>query len=160
MGDVVLRGESDTEHMRHKAVLLAATGAVAYTVSKIDLAFRGELGMPGFPASAQAYEMYDPVTGQSFNAAAGAVTVILVLSLARLPSTGWFRWLLLAANAVGAVVVGVAVVSFTARAVGASVSGYAAWTALAVGAVWAVSWGVAVVVELKRSRRRPTTGVL
>lgn len=44
---------SPAQHLA--AALTACLGALAYTVSKVDLASKGELGMPGFPAPAEAY---------------------------------------------------------------------------------------------------------
>ncbi|RKS06326.1 hypothetical protein DFP74_1954 [Nocardiopsis sp. Huas11] len=136
---------------RHTAaVLVAAGGAAAYALSKVHLALRGELGMPGFPAPPEAYEVYEPVSGQLSNAAMGAVMVLFVLALLRPPAGRLWRRPLLVVNGAGALLIGVGVLMFAARATGLSpglgepAQGAAAWTSLAVGAVWAVAWIVAV----------------
>ncbi|MEV2278345.1 hypothetical protein AB0I72_22435 [Nocardiopsis sp. NPDC049922] len=134
---------------RHTAaVLLAAGGATAYAVSKVDLALRGRLGMPGFPAPPESYATHDALSGQLANAAVGAVLVVVVLALLRPPTRALWRWVLLLVNGAGALMVGVGVVMFAARAAGAApgapADGVAAWTSLAVGAVWTVAWAVAV----------------
>ncbi|MFI6575689.1 hypothetical protein ACIBFB_07790 [Nocardiopsis sp. NPDC050513] len=134
---------------RHTAaVLVAAGGAAAYAVSKVDLALRGRLGMPGFPAPPESYATHDALGGQLANAAVGAVLVVLTLALLRQPSGALGRWALLLVNGAGALMVGVGVVTFAARAAGvapgAPAGGVAAWTTLAVGAVWTVAWAVAV----------------
>jgi hypothetical protein len=145
---------------RHTAaVLVAAAGAAAYAVSKVHLALRGELGMPGFPAPPEAYASYDAVSGQLANAAVGAAMVLLVLALLRPPIGALWRRSLLAVNAAGALLVGVGVATFTVRATGlAPAPGEpagvpAAWTALAVGAVWVAAWITAVATT--RAPHRP-----
>ncbi|MFE3460861.1 hypothetical protein ACFXKD_25240 [Nocardiopsis aegyptia] len=145
---------------RHTAaVVVAAAGAAAYAASKVHLALRGELGMPGFPAPAEAYEVYDAVGGQLSNAAVGAVMVLLVLALLRPPARTLWRLPLLVANGAGALLVGAGVTTFAARATGLApglgepAQGAAAWTSLAVGAVWAVAWITAVATT--RAPRRP-----
>lgn len=141
------------------AVLVAAAGAVAYAVSKVDLALRGELGMPGFPAPPEAYEVYDAVGGQLSNAAMGAAMVLLVLALLRPPSRALWRLPLLIVNGAGALLIGAGVVTFAARATGLApalgepAQGAAAWTSLAVGAVWTAAWITAVATT--RAPRRP-----
>ncbi|KOX11276.1 hypothetical protein [Nocardiopsis sp. NRRL B-16309] len=136
---------------RHTAaVLLAAAGAAAYAVSKVHLALNGALGMPGFPAPPEAYDVHDPVGGQLANAAVGAVMVLFVLALLRPPARALWRVPLLVANGAGALLIAAGVVSFTARAAGLApglgepAQGVAAWTSLAVGAVWAAAWLTAV----------------
>lgn len=144
--------------MRHKAVLVAAAGAAGYTISKVDLALRGELGMPGFPASAASYADYEPVSGQLSNAAMGAAMVTLIALLARPPRRRWVRWGLFAANGVSAVLIGCAVMTFTARAaglapgLGAPAEGAGPWVVLAMGAIWVVAWMVAVVAASRSTR--------
>ncbi|MCY9786371.1 hypothetical protein KIK06_20975 [Nocardiopsis sp. EMB25] len=144
---------------RHTAaVLVAAGGAAAYAVSKVELALSGRLGMPGFPAPQESYATYDPLTGQLSNAAVGAVLVVLILGLLRPPVGTFWRWALVLTNAVGAAMVGAGVLTFGARAtgllpgLGAPADGVAAWAALAVGAVWVVAWAVATWTSVVRIR--------
>ncbi|MFD0559339.1 hypothetical protein ACFQ3B_20100 [Stackebrandtia endophytica] len=131
-------------------IMTAAAGAVAYSVSKVDLAFRGELGMPGFPAPRAAYDSYEPFSGQLSNAAMGVLLVLLILALARLPTNRWARRALLIGNGVAVTVIGLGVAGFAVRAtgavpwLGAPADGAAAWIALAVGALWTVAWSVAI----------------
>ncbi|MGH8876082.1 MAG: hypothetical protein ACRD0P_01860 [Stackebrandtia sp.] len=128
------------------AVIVAGCGALAYTVSKVDLALRGELGLPGFPAPAASYEIYEPVSGQLSNAAVGLAMVLVVAALLRPPAKRWLRRGLLAANWLGAVAIAIMVVSFTCRATGLTPAigepaiGPSTWIALAVGAVWTAAW--------------------
>ncbi|MCX5129861.1 hypothetical protein [Streptomyces sp. NBC_00347] len=76
-------------HKKHlAAALTACLGALAYTVSKVDLARDGELGMPGFPAPAEAYATVANVeTAQLANAALGLLMALVALLLLRLPGT-------------------------------------------------------------------------
>lgn len=144
----------------HRSVTtLACAGAAAYTISKIDLAVRGEIGMPGFPAPQQSYEQItDPAAAQLGNAGLGLVLVLLTAALLRPPANTVVRRLLLGANWLGIAMVGTGVAGFTLRAAGVApglgepAEGAAAWVALAVGAVWTVSWVLAVL----GARRRPS----
>lgn len=78
-------------HKKHLAAALTACfGALAYTVSKVDLAREGELGMPGFPAPTEAYAaVADVETAQLANAALGLLMAVVALLLVRLPRTPW-----------------------------------------------------------------------
>ncbi|ADD39762.1 hypothetical protein Snas_0040 [Stackebrandtia nassauensis DSM 44728] len=131
-------------------ITLACGGALAYTISKIDLALRERIGMPGFPAPPSSYEDIPNVAAaQLGNAALGFVLVLLTAALFRPPKHTLTRRLLLGANWLGVAMVGAGVVGFTLRATGLApalgepASGAAAWISLTVGAVWTVSWALA-----------------
>lgn len=136
----------------------AVAGAAAYTIAKVDLALRAELGMPGFPAPPDAYSGYDPVLGQLSNAVMGLVMMVLIGALARPPHRRRSRRILLALNAVALGTAAVMVVVFTLRAAGAAPGlgapavGPVTWLTLAVGAGWVVAWLSALV---RASRTRP-----
>lgn len=138
------------------SVLIAAGGALAYTVAKVDLAIRGELGMPGFPAPASAYDSYDPVSGQLSNAATGLAMVVLIAWLGRPPRRRPLRITVLALSWIGAAVVGAGVAGFVLRAagiapaLGAPAASAGAWVALAVGAVWVAAWVTATLGATRR----------
>lgn len=130
--------------------LLAAAGAIAYTIAKVHLAVRGELGMPGFSAPAESYRTYDPVTGQLSNAAVGGVMALLILALLAGGLPRWLRWIVVGVNALGALMISIGVTTFAFRAVGIApglgspAEGAATWVTLAVGAVWSVTWWAAL----------------
>lgn len=139
---------------------LACAGAAAYTISKVHLAVRGEIGMPGFPAPPESYEQIaDPTGAQLGNAGLGVVLLLLTAALLRPPAHTVTRRLLLGANWLGILMVGAGVAGFTLRAaavvpaLGEPAEGPGAWVALAVGAVWTVSWVPAVLGA--RGRRTP-----
>ncbi|MEV7562195.1 hypothetical protein, partial [Streptomyces sp. NPDC089795] len=78
---------------RRISALTACAGALAYTVSKVDLARDGELGMPGFPAPPDGYAQVTDVTAaQLGNAALGLLMAVVALLLLRPPGTRWLRW--------------------------------------------------------------------
>ncbi|PZT71173.1 hypothetical protein DN402_02810 [Streptomyces sp. SW4] len=142
------------------ASLTACSGALAYTVSKVDLAREGKLGMPGFPAPAEAYAaVADVETAQLANAALGLLMAVVSLLLVRLPRTPLLRWPVLVVSWAGIAMVGAGVLGFGARAAGLAPSLGAtpphmltALAALLVGAVWAAAWTVAT-VSATRSHR-------
>ncbi|GAA4895203.1 hypothetical protein LX16_1558 [Stackebrandtia albiflava] len=142
-------------------VSIAAAGALVYAGSKVELALRGELGMPGFPAPAQSYASYDPVGGQLGNAVVGVLLAGLILLLPWLPRSGWWRRSVLLGNGLALAVVAVGVATFAARASGvAPVLGdppvsAAGWWAVSVGVVWVAGWAVA----LRLARRHPGRSV-
>ncbi|MFF1366955.1 hypothetical protein [Streptomyces virginiae] len=107
-------------HKKHLvAALTACLGALAYTVSKVDLAREGELGMPGFPAPAEAYAaVADVGTAQLANAALGLLMAVVALFLVRLSRTPLVRLPVLVVSWVGIVMVGAGVLGFGARAAG------------------------------------------
>ncbi|MFE5860058.1 hypothetical protein ACFQ77_05785 [Streptomyces virginiae] len=148
-------------HKKHLvAALTACLGALAYTVSKVDLAGEGELGMPGFPAPAEAYAaVADVGTAQLANAALGLLMAVIALFLVRLPRTPLVRLPVLVVSWVGIVMVGAGVLGFGARAAGLAPSLGAipphmptALAALLVGAVWVTAWTIAVVSATRSSR--------
>ncbi|MEU3772304.1 hypothetical protein AB0F11_03625 [Streptomyces sp. NPDC032472] len=158
--------------MSHRvAAVTACLGALAYTVSKVDLARDGELGMPGFPAPAESYgAVADVATAQLANAALGLLMAVVALVLLRLPRTRLVRWPVLAASWVGIAMVGAGVLGFGARAAGLA-PGLGptpphlrtALAALLVGAVWAAAWTVAAVAAVRggrggRAGQRTATG--
>ena len=144
--------------LRSTAVLLAAAGALAYAVAKVDLALRGELGMPGFTAPPESYRAYDPFTGQLSNAVLGLVLVAVIAGLLRPPNRLLLRRGLLGANVLGALAIGAGVIGFLLRATGVApqlgtpAEGVATWVTLLVGALWICAWAVAIVTTA-RSRR-------
>ncbi|MFD0270032.1 hypothetical protein ACFVGY_26245 [Streptomyces sp. NPDC127106] len=151
------------------AALTACLGALAYTVSKVDLARDGELGMPGFPAPADAYgAVADVATAQLANAGLGLLMAVVALLLLRLPRTRFIRWPVLAASWAGIAMVGAGVLGFGARAAGLA-PGLGptpphlptALAALLVGTVWAAAWAVASVSAVRTGQRTATgaTGV-
>ncbi|MFJ6498252.1 hypothetical protein OG280_13650 [Streptomyces virginiae] len=148
-------------HKKHLvAALTACLGALAYTVSKVDLAREGELGMPGFPAPAEAYAaVADVGTAQLANAALGLLMAVVALFLVRLSRTPLVRLPVLVVSWVGIVMVGAGVLGFGARAAGMAPSLGAipphmptALAALLVGAVWVTAWTIAVVFATRSSR--------
>ncbi|MFG2487630.1 hypothetical protein ACGFSI_33375 [Streptomyces virginiae] len=149
-------------HKKHvAAAVTACLGALAYTVSKVDLAREGELGMPGFPAPTEAYAaVADVETAQLANAALGLLMAVVALLLVRLPRTPLVRWPALLVSWAGIAMVGAGVLGFGARAGGLAPSLGAApphmptaLAALLVGAVWVTAWAIAA-VSATRSRRR------
>jgi len=158
----VLRAQHGPMRRHVPATVIAAVGAAAYSVSKVDLALRGELGMPGFPAPAASYDSYEPFAGQLSNAAMGALLVLLIVALLRLPGARWGRRVLLLGNGIGVVMIGAGVLGFTARAtgvipsLGAPAENAAAWVALTVGAVWTVAWMAAIRGAARSTRPQPT----
>ncbi|MFF9869919.1 hypothetical protein ACF1G0_31730 [Streptomyces sp. NPDC013953] len=153
-------------HKKHlAAAFTACLGALAYTVSKVHLASEGELGMPGFPAPADAYAAVAHVeTAQLANAALGLLMAVVALLLVRLPRTPLVRWPVLIVSWAGIAMVGAGVLGFSARAAGLAPSLGAtpphmvtALAALFVGAVWATAWTIATVSATRSSRRPHTT---
>ncbi|MGD7787464.1 hypothetical protein ACQCX2_03985 [Propionibacteriaceae bacterium Y1700] len=136
--------------MQKMITLLAAAGALAYTVAKVHLAVRGELGMPGFSAPVASYRTYDPFTGQLSNAAVGGVMTLLILALLARGLPRWLRWIVVGVNALGALMISIGVTTFALRAVGMApglgspAEGPATRITLAVGTVWAVTWWAAL----------------
>ncbi|MEU2395660.1 hypothetical protein [Streptomyces sp. NPDC007369] len=150
---------------RRKHVAAAATaclGALAYTVSKVDLARKGELGMPGFPAPADAHAAVPDVgTAQLANAALGLLMAAVALVLVRPPRTRLVRLPVLAASWVGIAMVGAGVLGFGARAAGLAPGLGAApprmlpaVAALLVGAVWVAAWTIAAISAARGGRPR------
>ncbi|WP_445270731.1 hypothetical protein [Streptomyces sp. DSM 41634] len=153
---------------RRIGALTACAGALAYTVSKIDLAREGELGMPGFPAPQEAYaQVADVTAAQLGNAGLGLLMALVALLLVRPPAARSFRWAAIAVSWAGIAMVGAGagVVGFGARAAGVSPSlgdtppdMGTALAALVVGAVWVAGWCVAA-VGAGRRRDRIRSGV-
>ncbi|WP_405943013.1 hypothetical protein [Streptomyces sp. NBC_00207] len=151
---------------RRIGALTACAGALAYTVSKIDLAREGELGMPGFPAPQEAYaQVADVTAAQLGNAGLGLLMALVALLLVRPPAARSVRWAAIAVSWAGIAMVGAGVVGFGARAAGVSPSlgdtppdMGTALAALVVGAVWVAGWCVAA-VGAGRRRDRIRSGV-
>ncbi|MEU8433826.1 hypothetical protein AB0F18_13040 [Streptomyces sp. NPDC029216] len=147
------------------AALTACLGALAYTVSKVDLARKGELGMPGFPAPTGAYAaVADVETAQLANAALGLLMAVVALLLLRLPRNPFVRWPALVVSWAGIAMVGAGVLGFGARAAGLAPSlgetpphMLPALAALLVGGLWVTAWTIATVSATRSSRRRCTT---
>ncbi|MFF6774120.1 hypothetical protein ACFY8W_11195 [Streptomyces sp. NPDC012637] len=148
---------SGTRGTRLVAALAASLGALAYTVSKVDLARAGELGMPGFPAPADAYAaVADVETAQLANAGLGLLMAVVALLLVRLPRPRLVRWPLLVVSWAGIAMVAAGVIGFGARAAGLAPGlgptpphMLTAVAALLVGAVWATAWAVAAVSAVR-----------
>ncbi|MFC9292846.1 hypothetical protein ACFTWH_29945 [Streptomyces sp. NPDC057011] len=144
------------------AALTACAGALAYTVSKVDLARKGELGMPGFPAPPEAYAgIADVQAAQLGNAGLGLLMAVTALLLLGPSAPRFLRWGAVAVSWAGIVMVGAGVVGFGARAAGVAPSLGAvppdtatAVVALAVGALWVAGWSVATVGAMRAARRR------
>ncbi|WP_202501953.1 hypothetical protein [Streptomyces sp. SID5785] len=150
---------------RPLAAAVACAGALAYTVSKVDLARREELGMPGFPAPQSSYagrSGSDVLSAQLGNAGLGLGMAAVALLLL-LPLTGRLvRWTVWAVSWTGIAMVTAGVVGFTARATGAAPGlgeppphPAPAVAALVVGAVWAAAWIVVTVGSMRRPRTVP-----
>ncbi|MGW7313560.1 hypothetical protein [Streptomyces sp. NPDC054865] len=145
------------------AGVTACLGALAYTVSKVDLAREGELGMPGFPAPTAAYAgVADVGTAQLANAALGLLMAGVALLLLRLPRTRLVRWPALIVSWSGIAMVGAGVLGFGARAAGLAPALGArpphlptALAALLVGGVWVAAWTVAAVAASRTRRSDP-----
>ncbi|WP_405790270.1 hypothetical protein [Streptomyces sp. NBC_01367] len=133
------------------AALTACAGALAYTVSKVDLARDGELGMPGFPAPPEAYDQVTDVTAaQLGNAGLGLLMAVVSLLLVRPPVARWLRRSVVGVSWLGDAMVGAGVMGFGARAAGlapglgdAPPHPPTAFAALVVGALWVAGWSVA-----------------
>ncbi|MFI1105099.1 hypothetical protein [Streptomyces melanogenes] len=146
------------------SALAACAGALAYTVSKVDLARDGELGMPGFPAAPKAYtEVSDVTAAQLGNASLGLLMALVALLLLRPPTLRYVRWAALAVSWAGIAMVGAGVIGFGARAAGVAPGlgetpprMATAVAALAVGALWVAGWAVAAVgaVQSRGDRNR------
>ncbi|MFE2323050.1 hypothetical protein ACFXD5_03815 [Streptomyces sp. NPDC059385] len=142
------------------AALTACAGALAYTISKVDLARDGELGMPGFPAPAEAYASIGDVTAaQLGNAALGLLMALVALLLVRPPAARWARWGAVLVSWAGILMVGAGVIGFGARAAGLAPGlgatppdGGTALAALAVGALWVAGWAVAAVGATRKRK--------
>ncbi|MFF3618791.1 hypothetical protein [Streptomyces sp. NPDC002467] len=142
-----------TTSTQRAAALTACAGALAYTVSKVDLARDGELGMAGFPAPPEAYASIGDVTAaQLGNAGLGLLMALVALLLVRPPATRWVRWGAVLVSWAGILMVGAGVIGFGARAAGLAPALGAtpphlgtALAALAVGALWVAGWAVAAV---------------
>ncbi|MFF3013738.1 hypothetical protein [Streptomyces sp. NPDC057939] len=155
---------SDKKHLA--AALTACLGALAYTVSKVDLAREGELGMPGFPAPPEAYAaVADVGTAQLANAALGLLMAVVALLLVRPPRTPLVRWPALVVSWAGIAMVGAGVLGFGARAAGLAPSLGAApprmltaLAALLVGAVWVTAWTIATLSATRINRERRAAG--
>ncbi|MFF5125630.1 hypothetical protein ACFY41_01635 [Streptomyces syringium] len=144
------------------SALTACAGALAYAVSKVDLALKEELGMPGFPAPAESYERVgDVTTAQLGNAGLGLFMALIALLLLRPRANPFMRWGTALVSWAGIAMVGAGVIGFGARAAGVAPALGApppeagpAIAALAVGAVWVVAWSVAAVGAMRGRHRR------
>ncbi|MFJ2750414.1 hypothetical protein [Streptomyces sp. NPDC087297] len=142
------------------SALVACAGALAYTVSKADLARDGELGMPGFPAPPEAYtQVADVTTAQLGNAGLGLLMAVVALLLIRPPAARGWRWAVLGVSWAGIAMIGAGVIGFGARAAGlapglgdAPPRWATAAAALVVGAVWVAGWSVAAVGAARSAR--------
>uniref|UniRef100_A0AAU2JZZ1 DUF998 domain-containing protein n=1 Tax=Streptomyces sp. NBC_00049 TaxID=2903617 RepID=A0AAU2JZZ1_9ACTN len=142
------------------SALAACAGALAYTVSKVDLARDGELGMPGFPAPPEAYAgIADVTAAQLGNAGLGLLMALVALLLVRPPVARYLRWGAVTVSWLGIAMVGAGVIGFGARAAGVAPSLGAvppepgtALAALAVGAVWVACWSVATVGTMRAAK--------
>lgn len=138
--------------------MLAASGALAYTISKVDLAFRGELGLPGFTAPAASYLTHDAFSGQLGNAGLGLLMAGGILLLLAAPRRRWMRVGLLLLNGAGAAMIAVSTVLFGARALGVApalgtpAEGISSWVSVGVGVLWSVAWWVAIVCGRRGGR--------
>lgn len=147
-----LTGPAGRRHRLNLAALIAAGGALAYTISKIDLAIRAELGMPGFPAPPSSYVGFEDVTGaQLGNASVGLVAAALALVLLVPMRRGAPRILTHIVNWAGFVMPAAGVVGFGIRALQLTdalgpvpPNPMAAALTLAVGALWATGWAFAI----------------
>ncbi|MFF2787158.1 hypothetical protein ACFVT6_10350 [Streptomyces sp. NPDC058049] len=133
------------------AALTAGAGALAYAVSKVDLARDGELGMPGFPAPPEAYvQVADVTAAQLGNAGLGLLMAVVSLLLVRPPAAHWLRRSAVGVSWLGVAMVGAGVIGFGARAAGLAPGlgdppprMATAVAALVVGALWVAGWSVA-----------------
>ncbi|WP_030770919.1 MULTISPECIES: hypothetical protein [unclassified Streptomyces] len=140
--------------------LTACAGALAYTVSKVDLARDGELGMPGFPAPPEAYTQVTDVTAaQLGNAGLGLLMAVVALLLLRPSATRWLRWSAVGVSWLGIAMVGAGVIGFGARAAGLAPGlgdtppdMVTALVALGVGTLWVAGWSVAALGAMRSAR--------
>ncbi|MFE9480723.1 hypothetical protein ACFYNM_19230 [Streptomyces spororaveus] len=148
------------------SALTACAGALAYTVSKVDLARDGELGMPGFPAPPEAYAQVTDVTAaQLGNAGLGLLMAVVALLLVRPPAARWLRRSVAGVSWLGIAMVGAGVIGFGARAAGVAPGlgerpphMATAVAALVVGALWVAGWSVATAGVMRGARTTPPTG--
>lgn len=131
----------------------AAAGAVAYGVSKVELALAGRLGLPGFPAPAESYQrVADVAAAQLGNAAVGGVAALLALALLLPVSTRrWPRRVLLLVSWPAVLLPAAGAAGFAVRAAQLTdVLGPPppaqgpAWLTVAALAVWAGAWAKAL----------------
>ncbi|HZE37686.1 MAG TPA: hypothetical protein VE172_02645 [Stackebrandtia sp.] len=150
----------------HSLVTVASCGgALLYALTKIDLAVRGELGMPGFPAPAADYRVYDATSGQLSNAVMGLVFAGVVAALLRPPARRPLAWVLIGLSGVGAAFIGAGFVGFGLRAAGlfGAPTTPAAWVTVAVGLAWCAVWvastvGAARITLSNAKRNRVSAG--
>ncbi|MDQ8708313.1 hypothetical protein RCO28_38525 [Streptomyces sp. LHD-70] len=143
------------------SAIAACLGALAYTVAKVDLARRGEVGMPGFPAPLGAADRVgDVAAAQLGNAGLGFGMAVVAVALLRPVANPVLRWGAIGVSWLGIAAVGAGVVGFGARAVGMAPALGAppshlvpAVAALLVGAVWVGAWGVATVGAMRGASR-------
>ncbi|SDC10117.1 hypothetical protein [Actinokineospora iranica] len=130
--------------MRNPGAFVAAGCALAYTAAKVDLALRGELGLPGFPTSAETTRDFEGsiALAQWGNAAVGLAVAALAITLTH-PRGGLPLRL---ASWVGATLIGAGVAGFALRAI-TDPPAPAGWATLAVGALWVASWIQATVAH-------------
>ncbi|MFF4423039.1 hypothetical protein ACFY04_20045 [Streptomyces sp. NPDC001549] len=148
------------------SALTACAGALAYTVSKVDLARDGELGMPGFPAPPEAYaQVADVTAAQLGNAGLGLLMAVVSLVLVRPPAAHWLRRSAVGVSWLGVAMVGAGVIGFGARAAGLAPGlgdtpprMATAVAALAVGALWVAGWSVAAAGATRGRRAARAAG--
>ncbi len=113
---------------------LACAGDLIYAVMKVRIGLANEIGIPGFPASAGAYEtVANPLTAQHGNAGAGLLAALVVIVAVHLTARGLLRTIIATALVVATTVqlAGAAVLLLRVAGLlifpGAQVSGWAAW---------------------------------
>lgn len=139
------------------AALVACASSLAYAGMKAVMAVRGELGLPGFPASASSYEGREGISGDEWALAGTGLMAAAVALLPILPPAKrlnrwlvaipvWFAALSQAAGAAG----------FTLRAfrimpdLGVGPQGPVTWIVLAVLDAGAIAWLALAVLVVRR----------
>lgn len=143
---------------------VAVSSTLIYAAMKTAMAIEGKLGLPGFPASAAAYENRPDVTrsewmlvGMAF-IAAGIAVVMLVPWGTHIP-----RWLLASAIWIATISQAVGAIRMTLRAfrilpdLGAGPQGISTWLVLLVLDAGAVAWIVTAVHATRHGHPTSTT---
>ncbi|WP_106584753.1 hypothetical protein [Murinocardiopsis flavida] len=117
---------------------------LVYTVGKVYMASRGEIGMPGRPAPPEAYaDIADPALAQLGNAALGLAAAGLALAAILPAARGIPRPVLLGALTIGAV--------FTVLGLTATLMHSAPWPETVITAIGAFAFTAVTVAAYRRA---------
>ncbi len=139
------------------AALVACASSLAYGGMKVNMAMRGELGLPGFPAPASSYEGREGISGDEWALAGTGLMAALVALLPILPVARRLnRWLVAIPVWIAALSQAAGAGGFTLRAfrimpdLGAGPQGPVTWIVLAVLDAGAIAWLVLAALVARR----------